>query len=247
VIGHDAAHRLLAAFALDAVGPDEHEQIEAHASACRRCRTELDGYREVAAGLGTIMEAPPRRLWDTISDRLVADDLRRRRPLRETSPVGKSHSASGRMAAAASAAVGAAAVATALGLSLIHADTQLAHLQGAEGEAARTATVAAMETSGHHIVNLDDVHHHRLAEFVVLPDGRGYLVTSRLPTLSSKDTYQLWEVVNGQTISVGLLGRLPLLSAFTLDSHPPFGLGVSVEPAGGSVTPSGPMLVSGYA
>jgi anti-sigma-K factor RskA len=113
------------------------------------------------------------------------------------------------------------------------------------GEAARMAMVAAMETPGHRIVNLDDAHHHRLAEFVVLHDGRGYLVISRLPTLSSKDTYQLWEVVNRQTISVGLLGRLPQLSTFTVDSHLPFGLGVSVEPAGGSVSPSGPMLGSG--
>jgi anti-sigma-K factor RskA len=247
VITHNEASQVLAAFALDAVEGDEHERIQAHVSGCRRCRMDLDHYREVAAGLGTIMEPPPRRLWDRIADRLAADDPRRRRTPRNTSHAGKAHFPSGRLAATATAAVGAAAVATVLGLSLIHADTQLAHLQGAEDEAARTATVAAMETRGHHILNLDDAHHHRLAEFVVLPDGRGYLVTSRLPTLPSRDTYQLWEVVNGQTISVGVLGRMPHLSTFTLDSNPPFGLGVSVEPAGGSVRPSGPMLVSGYA
>ena len=41
---------------------------------------------------------------------------------------------------------------------------------------------------------------------MVLPDGRGYLVQSDLPSLSAKETYQLWGVVGGQPISIGILG-----------------------------------------
>ena len=41
------------------------------------------------------------------------------------------------------------------------------------------------------------------------PDGQGYLVKSDLPTLSSAKTYQLWGVINGQPISLGLLGQAP--------------------------------------
>jgi anti-sigma-K factor RskA len=250
VTTHEEARHLLAAFALDAVRRDELERIEAHVSECPRCRIELDGHREVAAGLGTIVEPLPEGLWGSISKRLsasVADELPRRPTrLRDAAHSARLHFPRGRLASAASAAVGAAAVATALGVSVIHADNQVAHLQDAVSEAARNAVVAAMKTTGHRIVNLDDAQQHRLAEFVVLRNGRGYLVSSHLPSLSSKNSYQLWGVVNGQTISVGLLGRVPHLSTFTLvDAHPPFGLGLTVEPPGGSVRPSGPMLASG--
>jgi anti-sigma-K factor RskA len=85
-----------------------------------------------------------------------------------------------------------------------------------------------------------------VAEFVVLQSGQGYLVDSHLATLSSKETYQLWGVVDGQTISLGLLGQSPHLVTFTLaGSAKASRLGVTVEPAGGSVLPSGSMLASG--
>ena len=32
----------------------------------------------------------------------------------------------------------------------------------------------------------------QLAEFVMLPNGTGYLVKSSMPTLASNETYQLW-------------------------------------------------------
>jgi anti-sigma-K factor RskA len=246
VITHEEAHHLLAAFALDAVRIDEHQQIEAHLSNCPRCRMELDGHREVAAALGTMVKPAPAGLWDDISRRLFGPTFEQPRPPREARRPGRTHFSKGRLAMTASAAVGAAAVVTTLGVGLIHADSQVAHLQGEVSEAASTAVVAAREAPGHQIVTLDDAHHHRLAEFVVLKSGRGYLVKSRLPELPAKDTYQLWGVANGQTISVGLLGRQPHLSTFTIvGAHPPFGLGVTIEPAGGSARPSGPMLASG--
>src|SRR6202035_4691310 len=76
-----------------------------------------------------------------------------------------------------------------------------------------------------------------------LPDGRGYLVKSDLPSLSAKETYQLWGVVGGQPISIGILGRNPGQVTFTFAGSPsPSQLGINVEPAGGSVGPSSPML-----
>jgi anti-sigma-K factor RskA len=246
VITHDEAHHLLAAFALDAVRLDEQEQIKAHLSRCPRCRIELDGHRDVAAALGTMVESVPIGLWDAIARRLFGRALEPPRRPREVRHLGRAHLSKGRLAMTASAAVGAAAVVTTLGVGLLQADNQVAHLQGEVSEAASTAVVAAREAPGHRIVTLDDAHHHQLAEFVVLHSGRGYLVSSRLPLLPTKDTYQLWGVVNGQTISVGLLGRQPHLSTFTIvGAHPPFGLGVTIEPAGGSARPSGPMLASG--
>ena len=146
----------------------------------------------------------------------------------------------------ASLAVAAAAVAAVLGVNLVDANNQVAQLQGAIGETAHTAVVAALETQGHKVVNLKSTSGKQLAEFVVLPSGQGYLVDSRLPELSSKETYQLWGVVNGQTISIGVLGRSPHLVTFTLAGSPEESrLGITAEPAGGSILPSQAMLASG--
>ena len=74
----------------------------------------------------------------------------------------------------------------------------------------RTASAAAaLKTPGHKVVNVESAGHVQLAQFVVAPSGQGYLVKSNLPTLSSAQTYQLWGVINGQAISLGLLGQAP--------------------------------------
>ena len=82
---------------------------------------------------------------------------------------------------------------------------------------------------------------------MVLPDtGQGYLVKSNLPTLPATKTYQLWGVINGRAISLGLLGQAPHAVAFSLAGSPqPSKLGITVEPAGGSVVPTGAMLAAG--
>ena len=88
-------------------------------------------------------------------------------------------------------------------------------------------------------------NHAKLAQFVLLPSGRGYLVSSALPKLTADRTYQLWGIIGGQAISLGLLGPAPSQAAFTVaGSGVPSQLGVTVEPAGGSVLPTTAMLAS---
>jgi anti-sigma-K factor RskA len=66
--------------------------------------------------------------------------------------------------------------------------------------------------------------------------------------LSSKDTYQLWAVVHGEPISLGLMGPSPYDVAFTLAGVPnPTTLAITVEPAGGSVAPTAPLAATGTA
>jgi hypothetical protein len=155
-------------------------------------------------------------------------------------------SSRGRMATAASVAIGFATVATVLGTRLANADDQVAYLQGAIGETARTEVVAALETAGHKTVALIDAHHHDVMQFVVLPNGRGYLVTSLLPALSPGETYQLWGIIHGRTISLGLLGRTPHLAVFTAAGPlRPHALGVTIEAGNGARQPDGPMLAYG--
>jgi hypothetical protein len=262
MINHELAHELLSAFSLDAVDRDEYEQIEAHLTECPRCRAELDAHREVAAALGNSVEPLPEGLWSNISTRLMVGPDEEPPPMpsllrQETGSevtVGSFRAprrsrlrvSRGRLIAAASLAAACAATAVVLGVNLVDANNQVAHLQGALGETAHTAVLAALETPGHKVVNLKTASGRQAAEFVVLPSGQGYLVDSRLPEVSSKETYQLWGVVDGQTISLGLLGRSPDLVTFTLAGSPKESrLGITAEPAGGSVVPGGAMLASG--
>jgi anti-sigma-K factor RskA len=263
VISHQQASELLAVFALDAVDSDEQELIEAHLAECPRCRAELDAHREVAAALGNSVEQLPEGLWSSIASRLPA------RPAEEPPPMPtlvregsapEEHSATrfrtprpaprrasrGRLLSVASLAVAAAAVAAVLGVNLVHANNQISSLQ----HASPASAAAALRVPGHRVVDLESARHVELAQFVVVPSGQGYgqgyLIKSNLPTLSSAETYQLWGVINGRAISLGLLGRDPHGAAFTLggSSHPSK-LGITVEPAGGSVVPTGSMLAAG--
>lgn len=52
-------HHLAAAYALDALDPDERQAFEAHYPTCEICTADVTDYREVAAGLATAEEAVP--------------------------------------------------------------------------------------------------------------------------------------------------------------------------------------------
>jgi anti-sigma-K factor RskA len=264
---HDEASELLAVFALDAVEADEYERIEEHLAQCPRCRAELDAHREVAAALGNSVGSLPDGLWDSIASRLPPRQDEEPPPMpalvregmtpitgqgpqfqapRPSGMPRPRRGSRGRLVTLASAAVAAAAVAIVLGLNLVHDNHQISQLQAGGGTHA--AVAAAFRTQGHEVVNVKDAAHHRVAEFVVVPDGRGYLVHSTLPTLTSKQTYQLWTVNGTRSISLGLLGRSPSQATFTsAGASMPTTLAITVEPAGGSVYPSGPMFATGTA
>jgi len=68
-------HDLTAAYALDALGPDEAEAYERHLGQCEECREELAELNETAAALafGTAAPAPPERLRASILDAAAAE------------------------------------------------------------------------------------------------------------------------------------------------------------------------------
>ena len=266
MMSHQEAAELLAVFALDALEGDEHELIEAHLAECPRCRAELDAHREVAAALGNSVEPLPEGLWSSIAgalpphrdqepppmptlvrDQTAPDAAARSDAAAPAAPFAtprpaRRRASRGRLFSVASLAVAAAAVAAVLGISLVHDNNQISHLQHATSASA----TAALRVPGHKVVNVESAHHVQLAQFVVLPSGQGYLVKSNLPTLSSAQTYQLWGVINGRAISLGLLGQTPHAAGFTFAGSPtPSKLAITVEPAGGSVVPTGSMLATG--
>ena len=254
---HDEIRELLAALALDAVDADERAELEQHVEQCPGCRNELDAMRDVAAMMGNTVEPLPDNLWSSISSRLYEGPERVAPPMPALVPgstgdavilplEARRESSLRKVRPTFIAFAAAAAIVIALSVSLAGANNRVAQLQGALSASAHTAVVAALETPGHRIVNLENTRSHGVAEFVMLPDGRGYLVKSSLPGLSSANTYQLWAIVAGRPISVGLMGSSPSLVTFTMAGSPsPSALAVTVEPSGGSPAPTSPVVASG--
>jgi anti-sigma-K factor RskA len=68
-------HELTAAYALDALDPEEAEAYERHLSQCEECREQLAELNESAAALafGAVAPAPPTRLRASILDAAAAE------------------------------------------------------------------------------------------------------------------------------------------------------------------------------
>jgi hypothetical protein len=246
---HDEASELLAAYALDAVPERERERVEAHLGACPRCASELSALRDVAAALGNSVEPVPQGVWSTISSRLVVPDHAELLPprLKLFSDDTVSNGAVGASRNPPRSRTGRRYLMVVLGLNLARTTDQNDRLQAQLGTN-NSSVVAALEAPGHTLVNLRAANHAQVAQIVLLPSGRGYLVSSSLPKLRPDQTYQLWGVFGGQATSLGLLGPAPNQAAFTVaGADVPSQLGVTVEPTGGSVLPSSAMVASGSA
>ncbi len=255
---HDEASELLAAYALDAVDGEENTEIEEHLASCPRCRSELDGLREVAGAMGNSVEPLPEGLWSHIASQLpereadedpppmpaLTPEPRTSSPFRTPSaPSGRRRRAS--LTTVGAIAVAAAAVAVVFGIGLVRADNRVTNLQAQMAQ--QPATVShTLATPGRSLVDLDSASHTQVAQFVVVPDGRGYLVSSSLPSLGRGRTYQLWGIVGGQAISLGLLGSTPHQAVFTMaGTNRPSRLSITAEPAGGAVMPTTAIVATG--
>lgn len=247
-MNHDDASELLAPLALDALDVDARAEIEAHVESCAECQAELDGLREVAAALGNTVESPPEGLWDKIAGHLYDTErgVAALPPLLTEYPVSEARHARrvvrrARVVVAATLLAAAAAI-LALSINLSSENHQVANLQSALG----TSVVRqALATPGHRLVTLTGSAHQVLATFVLLSDGTGYLVRSKMPSLPSGETYQLWGIVAGKAVSIGVMGSSPHDAAFTLASSPgPSTLAVTVEPSGGTQKPTTPLVAS---
>lgn len=267
-MSHEQASELLSAYALDAVDGDELVDLETHVATCPRCQSELDILREVAGAMGNSVEPLPEGLWANIVSRLP-EDLQGAEPppmpsleSEARSPFRAPSSASTRrtrrvVVLLGALAVAAVAVAVVFGIDLIHSQDKVSMLQAdvsrlhvdnsrLQVKANETPVAVALRTPGHSIVTLESSSGQQLAQFVIVPGGHGYLVSSQLPVLSTGKTYQLWGIVGGTPISLGLLGTSPRHAAFTIAGAPRAAkLAVSAEPAGGTVAPTGSIVASG--
>ena len=253
-VNHDQIMESLGAFALDAMGPEEAEAIRLHIEECPRCAEEVAQHQQVAALMGNAGGEAPAHLWDEIAGKIgeipsgrprtVLTSVRSTPDGDRPAPVASGiHGVSRRAVLFAAAAV---VVIALLSWQVVRLNNQVDTLHASGG--LNGLVQAALANPKAQKVSLDSTTRKGVtdAEVVVLPSGAGYLVNTGLPALPSDQTYQLWGLVNGQPISLGLLGQSPSNSVFTVaGAEAPSQLRITVEPSGGSVVPSGSPVASG--
>ena len=248
---HDDVKELLGAFALDALEPDEAAEVEQHLRGCAECRAEVAEHRDVAALFSEETVDPPPGVWQQIVERLdepgqptvAAPANRSAAPLRQVEPLAGHPRRTVSMRTVVSLVAAAAIVIAGLSVAVVALDQRNSGpgtSQAALQQAARTALAApgARRTtlrSSDGLLSID---------VVILPNGRGYLVSNNLPRLPTGQTYQLWAETNNQLVSFGVLGDSPGVSSFRVEP-PVVALAVTDERAGGVPAPTKQPLLSG--
>jgi anti-sigma factor RsiW len=226
---------LLGAYALDAVSDDERVRVEEHLRTSPRAAAEVAAYREVLAQLHTEEGIPPPALWDRIAASLEErppplrlEVVRERRGRRGRRPPGWT---------IATIAAGMLLLGGLLGLLASQwADSNGDSLAAQVDHARSDPTVRQ--------VALASADKSLLVNALIAADGGAWLEARDLPALDAGHTYQLWGLRDGTPVSLGLLGRDPMIVTFRADG--PFGaLAVTAEAAGGATAPTTTPVVSG--
>jgi anti-sigma factor RsiW len=229
----ESIHELTVAYALDALDERERDAYEGHLAGCERCRDELGSFGETAGALayGVLAPAPPNALRTRILDAARAERSNVV-PLRS------------RRAFHAVAAVAAVAACTAIGLgvwaSTLH--SRLGKRSAADAEVRAALAVLADQQAERHPLD-------GRGSIVVAPTGEAALVTRRLPAAPAGKTYEAWVIENGRPKPAGLLRGGHEIDVIRLEQAVPDGayVALTLEPARGSTTPTGPVLVRGRA
>jgi anti-sigma-K factor RskA len=210
---HDI-HELAAGYVLDALDSGERREFESHLTGCTICAEELPSLRAAAGALAYAVDTSP-----APSSGLRAEILERAVPERHTPatvvPLRR------RAALPIVSAVTAAAVAAGIVVGL-----------WASSSAGPSRPL---------VVPIEG----RQGSLVVTDGGGAFLVVPRLRSAPPGKTYEAWVVLDGIARPAGTFQGGKERVVVSLDRPVPSGarVAVSLEPAGGSQQPTGPVLL----
>jgi anti-sigma-K factor RskA len=235
---HSLLRENLPAYALGALDVDEAAALETHLQSCESCRTELEQYRAVSDSLLTAMPA-----------RLPSAALRKR--LQSQLPSAQKQ-ARPRLAWSFSQWAIGAALALLLLMNLF-SFMQMRTIQSQQASLLQQIKTNqfALSMLAYPSTQAFPIDGQNLSGSVLVDHERNTvaLVMWNLPELSDEQAYQVWLIEpNGHRISAGLF-RPQADVAYTTqpvyakpDLSQFVGVGVTIEPAGGSEQPTGPRL-----
>ncbi|MEU7002240.1 anti-sigma factor [Nonomuraea sp. NPDC046570] len=243
---HDAAHGPpgdeAAAYALDALPPQEERDFERHLERCTACAAEVGSMRETAALLaGTVAARPPPELRDALLNSIEhpRPSQPRRAPVRRVP-----HIAQLVLAACLAAVVTLTAV-TALRGTGGGGDGKGQAAGITTGGGDRGAMIAAVLAASDVRMSRKAIGDARASLVYSKKQGQFVLVTAGMRALPESRAYQVWLIGPEGTRSAGLLppsanGVALVAGRVAADDR----VGVTLEPAGGSRQPtSAPLAV----
>ena len=232
---------LLGAYALDAVDADERRAVEDYLLASPRARREVQEHREVATMLAWSGMDAPEGLWERIAVSLEGTEAD---PAEELSNVlvlrPRSNARRWRTVGAWVAASAAAALIAVVAVRVSESTPSTSSAGGIE----RAVAVAMANPASVEAQLTSDTQSGVKVRAVVDPDGHGYLLAGSLPALDASRTYQLWGQINGQLISLGVLGSHPGTETFTVSGQVTL-LAITNETQGGVTVSKQPVVVAG--
>jgi hypothetical protein len=249
-MNHDEVAEILGAFALDAVDGRDKDGVRDHLGDCPRCQAELSEYHEVAGLLANVGGDAPAQVWEQIAERVSVLD--------ERPDVHREERGAGNVVRLVRPATRARErkptkylprKTLRWAMPVATAAAQVAHLNSRVGKLDAVAAshgmsqvvqAALLNPRATHIDLTSAVDKSSsLGQIIVLPSGTAFMVNSDMPELPDNETYQLWGRSGGAMISISLLGNQPKDVALTIDPTAHFGgFAVTVEPAGGVVSPT---------
>lgn len=236
-------HSLSGAYALDALTEIERAGFARHMAGCEPCATEVAEFGETASRLGAaVAQAPPTRLREAV----LAEVSRTRQVSASRPPrAGASEVQRWRRwtaGAVAAAVVGVAGTVTAWVVQEGRvSDAQVAAAQFAADQARLSAVLAAPDVriSSSTVAGGGKV---TVARSPSLDDG--VILMSDLPAPGTGKAYQLWLIRGAVPTSAGVIAAGATSSTTVVHGISGVDLvGVTIEPAGGSPTPTLPTVV----
>jgi len=219
-------HQLSAAYALDALEGEELRAYEAHLAGCERCRGEVASFRETAAALA--YDTQPLEPPETLERRILT-------AARAEAASGQAHS---RRWAIPATAVGALAAAAAVALAVW--STQLSNSLDDERQARK-----AQKTVIDILSDCTKTPTTGGGTICVAPTRQAVLIVDGLQPIQSGKTYEAWVISGPKPQPAGRFGGGAGRRYVRLTKPVPPGatVGVTIEKAEGSATPSPPMVL----
>ena len=250
VIGDDL-HVLSGSYVLDALSEPERDSFERHFQHCPLCQDEVRGLRETAArlGLAKTLDPPPqlrprvlaaahrtRQLPPLVGERIGLERRRARVTWRFAERPARRHAQRRVRVPRLAAALAAASVVVVAGLGITQAMTR--HQPG--GVPTASAAISRIVTAPDARTETERTSAGGTVTVVVSADRQAAVVSAAgMRSLPSAQTYQLWVIGPHGARSAGLLsgtGRAGPVLASGVERGDR--IGITVEPAGGTSSPT---------